>query len=111
MQKVSREFYHNWTNSVLQQQEETFGKFQIALFRISSLTKVVLIHLNNRQLASTAHNSPAGKYRPQYSLVPDPKKITSGRVPPTVQFSTGPSKLFEFPEIVRPSVRGWTYHT
>ena len=37
---LKREFYHNCTNSVLQQQEETFGKLQIALFRISSLTKV-----------------------------------------------------------------------
>ena len=38
MEKVSREFYHNWTNSVLQHQKGKFWKNADALFRISSMT-------------------------------------------------------------------------
>jgi hypothetical protein len=33
-----RDFYHNWTNSILQQQTRKFCKIAGALFRISSLT-------------------------------------------------------------------------
>jgi hypothetical protein len=33
-----RDFYHNWTKSILQEMKENFEELQDALFRISSMT-------------------------------------------------------------------------
>ena len=54
---VSREFYHNWTNSVLQQQKENFGKLQIQCPEFHQC----LFHFKDPH---------GGVYCP-YSLVPD----------------------------------------
>ncbi len=64
-----RDFYPNWTNSILQQMKRKFWKITDALFRILWMTN-------------------SFKYRVRRSVL-------------SLHFSTGPSKLFKFPEIVR----------
>ncbi len=56
-----RDFYHNWTNSILHQLKRKFWKIEDVLFRISSMTKFISI-------------VPRWECRP-YSLVPDPQNF------------------------------------
>jgi hypothetical protein len=67
-----RDFYHNWTNSILQQMKWKFWKIADPLFQISWMTK-------------------SFKYQPRWFVLP-------------LQCRTRPSKLFKFPQIVRPPV-------
>jgi hypothetical protein len=53
------DFYHNWTNSILQQLKRNFWEIADALFRISTMT-------------NSFKYSHRCEYRP-YSLVPDPQ--------------------------------------
>jgi hypothetical protein len=56
-----KDFYHNWTNSILQQLKRNFCKIADASFRISTMT-------NSFKYSQAV----LCEYRP-YSLVPDPK--------------------------------------
>jgi hypothetical protein len=63
-------FYHNWTNSILQQLKRNFWKIADALFRISTMTNLFKYC----------------DYRP-YSLVPDPqicRKCEASAIPERV---------------------------
>ena len=62
-----RDFYHHWTNSILQHLTRKFWKIPDTFFRISSITN-------------------SFKWQSRWFLL-------------TLLLKTGPSKLFEFPEI------------